>query len=199
MSVLAGLACLLLAYLVGSVSPGYLVVRALKGIDIRTVGSGSTGATNVLRVAGKLPALGVFLFDLGKGFTALRLTDLWLGSPWWAVGAGLMAILGHSKSIWLGGQGGKSVAVSLGLLFAVDWRVGLATLTLWGVVVGITRIVSIGSVLGGIAVTAFMVIFKQELAYILMATAGGAFVVWRHRANIERLMQVTEPRLGEKA
>ncbi|WP_287130135.1 glycerol-3-phosphate 1-O-acyltransferase PlsY [Candidatus Cyanaurora vandensis] len=198
-----GLGCLVAAYLLGAVSPGYLVVRALKGVDIRQVGSGSTGATNVLRVAGKLPALGVLLFDLGKGFIALKLTQIWLEpsgyETWWAVGAGLMAILGHSKSIWLGGQGGKSVAVSLGLLFAVDLRVALATLALWGAAVGLTRMVSVGSVLGGLGVTILMLVFGQPPAFVLLGLLGGAFVVWRHRSNLQRLRLGTEPRLGEKS
>jgi glycerol-3-phosphate acyltransferase PlsY len=178
-------------------------VRWLKGVDIRTVGSGSTGATNVLRVAGKIPGLVVLLVDICKGFLALQVTQIALEptgyGPWWAVGAGLLASLGHSRSLWLAGKGGKSVAVSLGLLFAVDLRVALATLAVWGIAVGLTRIVSVGSVLGGLAVTGFMVLFGQPLAYILMGAVGGLWVVWRHQANLQRLWQGTEPRLGERA
>ncbi len=196
---ITGLLLLVSSYLLGSISPGYLVVHWLKGEDIRTLGSGSTGATNVLRIVGRLPALGVFLFDLGKGFLAFALTQAVMANPWWAVGAGLLAILGHSKSIWLGGQGGKSVAVSLGLLFALDIRVALATLGVWGLAVALTRMVSVGSVLGGLAVTAFSLYFREPLAYVLLTCAGGLFVVWRHRPNLVRLWQGTEPRLGQKA
>jgi glycerol-3-phosphate acyltransferase PlsY len=81
----------------------------------------------------------------------------------------------------------------------VDVRVALATLAVWGIAVGLTRIVSVGSVLGGVAVTGFMVLFGQPLAYILMGAAGGGWVVWRHQANLQRLWQGTEPRLGERA
>ncbi|WP_218081049.1 glycerol-3-phosphate 1-O-acyltransferase PlsY [Anthocerotibacter panamensis] len=191
------------AYLLGSIPAGYLLVRHMKGVNILEVGSGSSGATNVLRTVGKGAALAVLLFDIGKGLLALKLAQIWMAStgygPWWAVGAGLLAILGHSWSIWLKGKGGKSVAVSLGLLFAVDLRVGLATLALWGLAVALTRIVSVGSVLGGLGVNVFMYLFGAPPAYQLMALAGGLYVVWRHRANLGRLVQGTEPRLGEKA
>jgi glycerol-3-phosphate acyltransferase PlsY len=109
-----------------------------------------------------------------------------------------MALLGHSKSIWLGFTGGKSVATSLGILLAMNWMVGLATLGVFGVSLAITRIVSMSSIAGAIAVTIFMIIFGQPLPYILFAIAGGAYVIWRHRTNIERIIAGTEPKLGQK-
>ncbi len=201
-TVLTGLLLWALSYLVGAISPGYVLVRWLKGADIRTLGSGSTGATNVMRVAGKAPALGVFLFDIGKGFLALKITQLVMDpsgyGAWWAVGSGLLASLGHSRSVWLNWQGGKSVAVSLGLLFAVDVRVALATFALWGLSVALTRFVSIGSVLGGLGVAGFMIWFNQPLPYVLLGACGGLYVVLRHQSNLLRLWQGTEPRIGEK-
>jgi glycerol-3-phosphate acyltransferase PlsY len=207
---------LLFAYFLGSIPTGYLAGRLLKGIDIRQEGSGSTGATNVLRTLGKVPAIVVLLIDILKGVGAILAVGFafrlpgWLyfttvidptlatWQPWLVTLAGLMVLLGHSKSIWLGFTGGKSVATSLGILLAMNWMVGLATLGVFGVSLAITRIVSMSSIAGAIAVTIFMIIFGQPLPYILFAIAGGAYVIWRHRTNIERIIAGTEPKLGQK-
>lgn len=209
-------ALLLGSYLIGSLPFGYLAGHLLKGIDIREHGSGSTGATNVLRTLGKGPGLAVLLMDVGKGVLAIALTrwaygqgawlptlvpdgfllETWL--PWMLVLSGLAAILGHSKSIWLGFTGGKSVAISLGILLALSWPVALATLAVFGVVLAVSRIVSLSSIAGAVAVSGFMVIMVQPLPYQLFAIAGGLYVIWRHQANIQRLLAGTEPQLGQK-
>jgi glycerol-3-phosphate acyltransferase PlsY len=208
------IALLLAAYLLGSLPTGYTAAKLLKGIDIREVGSGSTGATNVLRTLGKVPALAVLLIDVLKGAAAIALVrwvytleftstlvappilDNWL--PWMVTGAGLAAVLGHSKSIWLGFTGGKSVATSLGILLALYWPVGLATLGVFGIVIAISRIVSLSSIAGAIACPVLMIVAGQPLAYCLFAAAGGLYVIVRHRSNIERLLAGTEPRIGAK-
>ncbi|HTL89878.1 MAG TPA: glycerol-3-phosphate 1-O-acyltransferase PlsY [Leptolyngbya sp.] len=208
---------LIVAYLLGSIPTGYLAGRLLKGIDIRAEGSGSTGATNVLRTVGKVPAIVVLLIDIGKGALAIAAVDsaftylpgwlyfskivgldfsLW--QPVMVTLSGLAALLGHSKSIWLGFTGGKSVATSLGILFALDWRVGLSTLGVFALSLAITRIVSISSIFGAASVIAFMILFAQPLPYVLFAILGGAYVIWRHRSNIQRLIEGTEPKLGQK-
>lgn len=204
---------LLLAYLLGSFPTGYIAVRLIKGIDIREHGSGSTGATNVLRTLGKGPAVVlVLLVDMLKGVLAIALVH-WVftaasrnlvppvvNSSWlaWVVAlAGLAAILGHSKSIWLGFTGGKSVATSLGVLLAMSWQVGLSTLGVFGVVLALSRLVSLSSVAGAIAVSAFMLVLQQPLPYQLFALAGGLYVILRHRSNIERILAGTEPQLGQ--
>lgn len=208
---------LIVAYLLGSIPTGYLAGRLLKGIDIREAGSGSTGATNVLRTIGKIPALIVLLIDIGKGALAIALVNYaftylpgWLyfskivglnfgiWQPAMVTLAGLAALFGHSKSIWLGFTGGKSVATSLGILLAMNWMVGLSTVGVFALSLAITRIVSISSIAGAVSVIVFMILFGQPLPYLLFAIAGGAYVIWRHRSNIQRLLEGTEPKIGQK-
>jgi len=209
-------AILVAAYLLGSIPTGYIVVKLLKGIDIREVGSGSTGATNVLRTLGKVPGAFVLLVDCLKGVFSIFLAfwffefasnnslipatvnpELW--QPMMVTLAGLASVLGHSKSIFLGFSGGKSVATGLGILLAINWQVGLATFGVFLVVVAISRIVSLSSICSAIAVSIFMVLFHQPLPYILFGVAGGLYVIIRHKSNIERLLAGTESKLGQKA
>ncbi|BAY81037.1 hypothetical protein NIES267_05020 [Calothrix parasitica NIES-267] len=209
-------AVLVAAYLLGSTPTGYTLVKLLKGIDIREVGSGSTGATNVLRALGKGPGAFVLVVDCLKGVLSIFLAywlftlsssnnlipatvnqEIW--QPIMVTLAGLAAILGHSKSIFLGFSGGKSVATSLGVLLAMSWQVGLSTFGVFLVVVAISRIVSLSSIGGAIAVSVLMILFHQPLPYILFGVAGGLYVIIRHRSNIERLFAGTEPKLGQKA
>jgi acyl phosphate:glycerol-3-phosphate acyltransferase len=204
----------LIAYLLGSFPTGYIAVKQLKGIDIREVGSGSTGATNVLRTLGKGPGALVLVLDALKGVLAIALVywlfnfepiknyipptvDAQLWQPWIVTSTGLAAILGHSKSIFLGFTGGKSVAISLGILLAMSWQVGLAAVGVFAVVVAISRIVSLSSIAGAIAVSIFMIILHQPFPYILFGIIGGLYVILRHRTNIERLLTGTEPKIGQ--
>jgi acyl phosphate:glycerol-3-phosphate acyltransferase len=208
---------LLVAYLLGSIPTGYLAGRLLKGIDIRQEGSGSTGATNVLRTLGKVPGAIVLLIDISKGAIAIALVsyaftylpgwlyfskivglDFSVWQPVMVTLAGMAALIGHSKSIWLGFTGGKSVATSLGILLAMNWMVGLATVGVFGLTIAITRIVSISSIMGAVSVIVSMIVFAQPLPYLLFAIAGGGYVIWRHRSNIQRLIAGTEPKLGQK-
>lgn len=210
---IAQIALLLVAYLLGSIPTGYLLGRWLNGIDIREQGSGSTGATNVLRTLGKGPGLTVLLVDVAKGGLAIALVrwfyaqmplavpvsiepQHWL--PWIVVVSGLAAILGHSKSVWLNFTGGKSVATSLGILLAIDGRIGLSALGVFCLVLALSRIVSLSSVCAAISLPVLMILLHQPLPYVLFVLAGGVYVIWRHRANLQRLRMGTEPRLGEK-
>lgn len=208
-------AILLVAYLLGSIPTGYIAARLIKGIDIREHGSGSTGATNVLRTLGKGPGLLVLLVDTLKGVLATALVywmftnafsrnivppsvnhEIWLA--WMVALAGVGAVLGHSKSIWLGFSGGKSVATSLGILLTMSWQVGVCTLGVFGVVLALSRIVSLSSIAGAISVSVLMLVFGQPLPYSLFAVAGSFYVLWLHRSNIQRLLTGTEARLGQK-
>ncbi len=184
-------------YLLGSIPTGYWVGRWWGGIDLRQQGSGSTGATNVLRTLGKGPALLVLLVDAAKGAAAVALGST-LGSPWWVVVAALGAVIGHSRSCWLGFKGGKSVATSLGILLAMAWPVALATFGVWLLGIALTRIVSFSSLLAAVAAPLLMWVLGQPLPYLLFSLAGGVYVIGAHRRNIERLLAGSEPRIGQK-
>jgi glycerol-3-phosphate acyltransferase PlsY len=199
---------LIAAYLLGSLPTGYLAGRLLKGIDIREQGSGSTGATNVLRTLGKGPALIVLLIDALKGVGAIALVNGFYAlaatsvvpstwQPWLVALAAFAAVLGHSKSIWLNFTGGKSVATSLGILLAMSLPVGLGTLGVFAVVLALSRIVSLGSIAGAIAVFFLMIFLGQPLPYQLFAAAAGLYVILRHTSNIQRILTGTEPQIGQ--
>src|SRR5882762_8598282 len=211
---IASLIGLAIAYLFGSTPTGYLAGRLLKGIDIREHGSKSTGATNVLRTLGKWPALVVLLVDVLKGVGAIVFArwfypwfytsvtpptalDLQTSVPWAVCLAGLAVLLGHSRSIWLNFAGGKSVATGLGVLLAMSWPVGLGAATVFGAVLAIFRIVSLSSMLAALTAIALNCGLEQPLPYRLLVIAGGIYVIVRHRANIQRLLAGTEPRLGQ--
>lgn len=211
MAWLVGLLTLLGAYLLGSIPTGYLVTKAIMGVDIREHGSGNTGATNVFRVVGKSAGITVLLIDLSKGLLAVWAARVLLADsfatlpaqlemlPWWVTGAGLLVIVGHSRSIWLNWTGGKSAATGLGVLLALYWPAGLGAAAVFAVTLGLSRIVSLGSITAALASMILMICFQQPLPYVLLAIAGSLYVVVRHRGNIQRLLAGTEPRLGNRA
>ena len=195
-----------IAYLFGSTPTGYLAGKLLTGIDIRERGSKSIGATNVLRTLGKWPALAVLLVDVLKGVGAIVFArwfypwfytlpsvtpptalDLQTWVPWAVCLAGLAVLLGHSRSIWLNFTGGKSAAT------------GLGAATIFGVVLVIFRIVSLSSMLAALTAIALIWGLEQPLPYRLLVIAGSIYVIVRHRANIQRLLAGTEPRLGQSS
>jgi glycerol-3-phosphate acyltransferase PlsY len=197
------LSLLLVGYLLGSIPSGYLAGRWLAGLDIRQEGSGSTGATNVLRVVGKGPALAVFLVDVLKGAAAVLLAKAVLDPLGFGVVlAGLAALAGHIWPVWLGWKGGKAVATGLGMLLGLTWPVGLACFGIFLTVLSLSRIVSLASVVAALALPLLMLgwFADQNLApgwpYLSLALLTTVLVVWRHRTNIARLLAGTEPKLG---
>ncbi|MEM8542630.1 MAG: glycerol-3-phosphate 1-O-acyltransferase PlsY [Cyanobacteria bacterium P01_H01_bin.119] len=211
MWVWAGIGCLVGAYLLGSIPTGYILAKALKGIDIREHGSGGTGATNVLRTVGRRAAFAVLAVDMCKGAAAILLTrwvfeaiadpalaggDIAL-RPWLMTLAGLFALVGHSKSIWIGFKGGKSAASGLGILLALVWPVGLGSLAVFTTVLIVFRIVSLSSMMAAVSAVLLMLFAQPPLPYILLAIAGGLYVIVRHQSNIQRIFAGTEPRLGD--
>ena len=196
---LSSLLLLAIGYLLGSMPNGYLAGRWLKGIDLRQCGSGSTGATNVLRNVGKAPALVVFLLDVGKGALAVLLAKSFGLNDWVQVLAGLAALAGHIWPVWLGWKGGKAVATGLGMFLGLAWPVGLACFGLFMAVISISRIVSLSSVVAAIGLPVLMVLTGANGASISVSVVASVMVLWRHRSNIERLIAGTEPRIGAKA
>lgn len=205
---LVSLGLVLAAYLLGSFPTGYLLGKYLKGIDIREHGSGSTGATNVLRTIGKTAGLTVLLTDISKGAIAVALVrflynynpdllpETW--KPWLIIITALTAILGHSKSVWLGFTGGKSVATGIGVVLLVNPWLALGTLSAFGVTIAVSKIVSLSSIAGAITLIILAVALSQPLPYIIFATLAGGYVVLRHRTNIQRILAGEEPKLGQK-
>lgn len=207
---------LVIAYLLGAIPTGYLAGKLLRGIDIREHGSRSTGATNVLRTLGKWPALAVLVIDVLKGAAAIFVarwfcpwlttklsaappTDLQVWVPWVVCLAGIAALLGHGRSIWLNFTGGKSAATGLGVLLAMSWPVGLGAAAVFALVLALARIVSLSSMLAALTAIILVCGFAHPWPYRLLVIAGGLYVIVRHRANIQRLLAGTEPRLGQNS
>ncbi len=187
-----------IGYLAGSMPFGFSLVRGLRGVDIREVGSGNAGATNVLRTVGTVPALFVLVLDVAKGALPVA-AALYAGAkPWVAAAVALAAVLGHMFPIYVGFRGGKGVATALG---------GLAALTLWPTVAGVAvilalvawkRYVSLGSMTGVCVIPLAMIARGHGSSEVGFAVAVAAFVVWKHRDNIRRLRSGDERRLGER-
>ena len=190
---LTGLAALL-AGLLGSIPFGLLLTKAAGLGDIRAIGSGNIGATNVLRTGKKGLAAATLLLDFGKGVLAVVLVT-WLFGAGNAPLAALAAVLGHCHPPWLGGKGGKGVATALGVFLGLGWGVFVAAAAAWIVGAATSRISSIGalSAMAAAAVTGFLVL-RLDAAVAVAIVA--VYVVMRHEENIKRLRTGTEPRIG---
>ena len=208
-------AVIVIAYLLGSIPFGYLIVRATQGADVRKTGSGGTGATNVSRRAGKAAGVFTLVLDALKGAAAIVVAKIILGLPisgaaghagspiqstyWWVAMAAIAVILGHIFPIWLRFRGGKGVATGVGVfLMLTPIPVAMAAL-FFVVVVMLTRYVSLGSILAAVAIPLFVLLQDafvrpvESLPPIMTAAlAGAALIVFAHRANIERLVQGSE-------
>ncbi|MCD8369340.1 MAG: glycerol-3-phosphate 1-O-acyltransferase PlsY [Clostridiales bacterium] len=204
--------CLVYGYVFGLLQSGYLYSRS-KGMDIRNYGSGNSGSTNVLRVMGKRAAAIVFIGDAGKMIIACLLTRyLFRNQPdhmyLYLLYTAFGVILGHNFPFYMGFKGGKGIAATAGLFASTDWRLAVVCLVVFAVTVAVTRYVSLGSILIVTVFFLWMVCFGRRgdyglagsvllefdaIAFLIMAMA-----VWRHRANIRRLISGTENKVGAK-
>jgi glycerol-3-phosphate acyltransferase PlsY len=178
-----------IAYLLGGIPFGYLLVRLKSGQDIRGLGSGNIGATNVLRNEGRLLGVATLLLDIVKGYLAVRMAA-WLSDtdPVWMALAALAVVVGHAFPVYLKFQGGKAVASFVGAFLYIAPLPLLATMIVFVVTVAATRYISLGSILGALLFPLAVYLIQHPPASILLASiAGGLFIVWRHSANIQRL------------
>ena len=185
-----------IAYLIGSIPTGYLIVKAKTGKDIRTVGSGSTGATNVKRVLGKNYFFIVMILDALKGALPVVLAKLFattgLSVGLIPVVAAVAVIIGHSKSVFLQFKGGKSVASGVGTIIALNWMAGLIIAAVWGVITYTTKYVSVGSIIALLLSPFVMYFLHSPLAYVCYCALGTVYIVYLHRENIKRLINGNE-------
>ena len=185
------------SYLIGSIPTGYLIVKGMTGQDIRTIGSGSTGATNVKRVLGKKWFFIVMLLDAFKGALPVVLAKLYAGDVsnvgLFPVLAAVAVIIGHSKPIFLQFKGGKSVASGVGTILALNWQVGLIIALVWSVVTYFSKYVSLGSIVALILSPFIMkYVGHAPIAYVGYCALGAIYIVYLHRQNIVRLIKGEE-------
>lgn len=188
---------LIVSYLIGSIPASYLVARYWKGIDIRQYGSGNVGTTNVWRNAGPLAGIVALAGDLGKGVLAVMLAR-YFGDPLLVALSGMAALVGHSWSVFLGFKGGKLVATGVGVIAAISLPVGALAAVIWLAVVGISRTVSVGSIIAVLSIPVLMLAFHLDRPYLLVGLFIAAFAVVKHIPNIKRLAAGTEPKIGRK-
>ncbi|HUD62397.1 MAG TPA: glycerol-3-phosphate 1-O-acyltransferase PlsY [Acetobacteraceae bacterium] len=187
----------LLGYLLGSIPFGLLLTRAAGLGDIRRIGSGNIGATNVLRTGNKALAAATLLLDGLKGAAAVLLAA-WFGGPQAVLWAGIGAVIGHSFPVWLRFKGGKGAATSYGVLIAAAWPVGLAAGAIWLAMAAATRKSSLAA-LTSFALAPVFAAVLANLTVVKLALVIAVLVFARHHENIRRLLSGTEPRIGQKA
>ncbi len=189
------LICAALAYLLGSIPFGLVMARIMGLGDLREIGSGNIGATNVLRTGNKHAALLTLLLDAGKGAVAVLAARAALGEDAAQIAA-LTSFLGHLYPVWAGFRGGKGVATFLGVLTALSWPLGLAACATWLVAALVTRISSMGA-LAAAASSPVWAIVASKFALLILIVLLSALVLYRHHANIARIRAGTEPRIGK--
>jgi glycerol-3-phosphate acyltransferase PlsY len=193
---------LLGSYLIGSIPTGYLIVKGITGQDIREIGSGSTGATNVKRVLGKKWFFTVMILDAIKGAFPVVLASMYInkfsGIGLFPVLAAVAVIIGHSKPVFLQFKGGKSVASGVGTILALNWQVGLIIALVWAVVTYFSKFVSLGSIIA-LLVSPFIMHFygHAPIAYVAYCALGAVYITYLHRQNIVRLIKGEENKVRE--
>ncbi len=199
MEIIWSLLVIIGAYLLGSFPTGYLLVKSIKGEDIRQIGSGSTGATNVKRVLGKKGFLTVMIIDAIKGFIPVFVAKylqtkfgIYPDTELLPILASIGVIIGHSKSIFLKFTGGKSVATTGGTILGLNWLVAIIAFIIWASISYISRYISLGSIIGVISLPILMYIFQAPLSYVIYCAIAAIYVIYLHRENIKRLLKGTE-------
>jgi glycerol-3-phosphate acyltransferase PlsY len=191
--------CLLLGYALGAVPFGLLLTRAAGAGDVRAIGSGNIGATNVLRTGRKELAVATLLLDAGKGAAAVLLARMiWPDLPQAEGLAAIGAFLGHLYPVWLGFKGGKGMATLIGIVLALHWQSGLAIMLVWLAMFVLTRYSSVGSMVAALAAPVSAFLFARiDLAILFLGFA--LLLLWKHRANIGRLARGEEPKVKRGA
>ena len=217
LTILCYAAAVIIPYLLSGINTAIIVTKIKSGQDIRTLGSGNAGLTNTLRTQGKLAAIFVLLGDILKGVLSAVLVSLIFklalgidtyshtdGYTWINYFAGIFAVLGHIFPIYYGFKGGKGILVTFAAMLAINWIPALILLGVFGIIVAITRYVSLGSIIAAIcypvAVYIFSVLQQDRSAVINLILSGliGAMLIFMHRSNIKRLLSHSEKKLGQK-
>jgi glycerol-3-phosphate acyltransferase PlsY len=190
-------------YALGSINSSVIVGR-MYGVDIRTKGSGNAGLTNTLRVLGKKAAVMVLVGDILKGVIAVLAGLLFNGwvegslGAYYPVIAGTFAVIGHNWPVYFNFKGGKGILTTATVIFMVDWKIGLSVLVLFIIIVFVTRYVSLGSIIGALMVPLAALIFGHDLVFIIFMLVLAALAIFRHSANIKRLIKGNENKLSFK-
>lgn len=188
-----------ICYLLGSIPFGYIVGKLFKKIDIRELGSGNIGATNVFRILGPSLASLVLIGDIGKGIFSIYLVRyLNIDNLLILTIAGLVVVCGHDWSLFLGFKGGKGIATTFGVVFALNPTISILALIIWGVVLVTTRYVSLSSIFAVISIFIFTILFKQPYEYIIFSAIILVLGIFNHKDNIKRLRSGNERKIGEK-
>jgi glycerol-3-phosphate acyltransferase PlsY len=188
-----------IGYLIGSVSAAILVCKVAGLPDPRTQGSGNPGATNVLRVGGKGPAAITLLGDAAKGLIPVLAAMLIGIPPLWVGLTALAAVLGHLFPVFFQFRGGKGVATSFGAIFGISWLAGLLTIASWLAISLTFRYSSLAALTSMVLVPLYLWITTRSMALAVCGALIGVLIFWRHRANIARLLNGTEPKIGDKS
>jgi len=184
-----------IAYLIGSIPFGYLIVRRKMGADIRETGSGGTGATNVSRRAGKAAGILTLLLDAAKGSAAVLIAKAISGDDWVIAAAAIAALVGHIFPVWLGFRGGKGVATGVGVFLVLAPVAVLCAGVIFVAIVALTRYVSLGSIVAAVLIPVFVWLLSASQPLLTAAIVGAALIVFAHRGNIKRLAARTESRI----
>jgi glycerol-3-phosphate acyltransferase PlsY len=177
---------------------GFLVSRMAGGVDIRGEGSGNIGATNVLRTMGPVPAIATLLGDVLKGYLAVRVAEVFGPQPGWGAAGAVLAVVGNCWPIFLRFKGGKGVATGLGAFLALAPKAIVPALVVWLVLAAAFRYVSLASILGCVAMALSVWLLGYPHVYVAAAACVTLLIVWRHHANVKRLLSGTESRLGQR-